>query len=263
MKTENVMLALGGAALLVYFVSKQKTNGDDGFQFPTIPNISIPSSIQIPGGLGAGLSGLGFQASPGLTMPDLSNFDLGLSDINWPDFSGLNLPTIPGLPDLGLPGLPDLGLPELPGVNGDRKTWNPLWFLPDLRFELPSISFPGLPSLPSLDLPEPGNLPRWLDVLTDISLIPFMWHQPLSGAIKRTWELGYQWVSTELETPAPGARLSEGQTGSELATPFFVPQPVGAAPGTEPASVQGTPTEYPKQLPSGGLGGGPEDLYIL
>lgn len=250
MKTENVILALGGAALLVYFVSKQK-DGENGADRVTIPGtdigLNIPWDIKMPD-LG-GLAGLDVQGCPGLNMPDLSNFDLGLSDINWPDFSGLNLPTIPGLSDLGLPGLP--GLPKLPGVNGDRKTWNPLWFLPDIAFDFPSIS--GLPSLPRLPgLPSLGDSPTWLDVLSKVTTFPFKLINPYLGlAVETTMKTGYAWVTGGTSIEA----------SSESNTPFFVPKPAGAAPGTEPASVQGTPTEYPKQaqLP----GGGPRDLYIL
>ena len=214
------ILAIGALGALLYFMSKRKTDGDNGgFQLPGLPDIgiNIPTSFDIPT-----LPEVEGFTCPGLTMPDLSNLLGGLGDLDL-GLGDLDL----GLGDLDL-GLPDLGLPDLGG--GERKTWNPLWFLPDIRFDLPSISFPGLPGLPRLPgLPESSS---WLDNLLKVVFLPASLINPALGfALTKTVQYGAAWVAdgtsvTEDASECPGGVCPT--TSRSAMTPFLIPGPVGA-----------------------------------
>ena len=231
----TVILGIAGVGALIYFLSKQKTGDNGGFQLPGLPSIGInvPTEFQIPAFQLPELDGF---TCPGLTMPDLSHL---LRDLNL------------GLPDLGIPdlGIPDLGLPDVGGLLGDgeRKTWNPLWFLPDIKFDLPKVSISGLPSLPSLP-----------DLFIKLLFTPLgPWFPlPLIGQSLYTWFKGGGESSvTEDTSECPGGVCPT--SSRSLTTPFFIPGPVGA----ESAPVAKVAVPVVSSVSVGA--GGPPDLYIL
>lgn len=257
--TQNTLLLVGAAALVVYFISKQK---DDGFELPGIPNINIApiQDLQIPDlGIpgGGGLSLIGgfpeFQGCPGLTMPDLSGFDLGLPDFNLPDF---NLPTMPGLPDLP-------GLPGLPGIDGDGESWlQRLW---DRMFALPDTTIEQgiLETRHGTYEWHPLTFP-YVTPAEHIKSALLAGIGPI-GWIIQSFRHGSPILSIErISEPAtaPSADCPGGVCPTERLgfTPFFLPGPVGAAPlgtgssrersGAGAAAAAPSVPETPRQVPA-------------
>ena len=261
-KTDYMPVVVGAAAIgaLIYYLSKQGKLPDPGTIFQNLPQISIPSMPQfsMPSMPQFSMPALGWPEGglpgcQGLSMPDLSNLldglNLGLPDLGLPD---LDL----GLPDLDL-GLPDLGLPDLDLGGG---TWNPLGFLPDIRVELPSISFPGLPGLPSLDFLALPETSTWLDYFLKVVFLPATLINPMLGAaLTKTVEYGV----AGFDAPVSGDGVSPTSSRTSK-TPFFIPGPVGADSSPVPTVIVPDPDPAPAPPPPrGGVGAPRRDLPFI